>query len=126
MNPQIRAIWDFSCKVCAVLALFCAGAALFLWPQPHPQMAALGILFGACIGQFGLYLICTSVNSLSQDAKAEKQRAFTGYLLRYAIYAAAAFAGVFAGIPVLSILAGFLCAKGSLLVYSYINGKDKT
>lgn len=102
------------------LALACSILVLLLF---RSWKAALGVWIGAALSYAGLLMIIAWASSLVPE-NATKLKSACNYALRYGMYAGVMFFFTFLGIPVLSMLAGFLAGKASLIFYSLKNRKE--
>jgi small-conductance mechanosensitive channel len=110
---ETKVLFASACKITLALALVCSLAGLLLF---HSLNIFLGIWIGAVLGLIGLQMIVQFARTLSPETK--KSSGFFQYSIRYAMYAIVFFACAYKGIPVLSLLAGFLCSKLALFLYS--------
>lgn len=85
--------------------------------------AVLGIWIGAILAQTGLYAIIQYTRSLTPE-NATKVRGAINYTLRYAFYGIVMGLCAWQGVPVLSMLGGFLAGKLALILYSGVNRKE--
>lgn len=65
------------------------------------------------------------VAGLGSSIKEEKKKGKAGYYTRYLFYAACLFLGVWMHFSILTMLAGILIGKASLVVYSVKERKDR-
>lgn len=124
MSSTGRSIFSKACVYTAALALPAALLAWVLFPA-EGWKAPAGVAGGALIGLFGLWLIIGfSAQVTGMSASSAKSRAAAGFALRYILYGILMAALALCGIPLLAVLAGFLCSKLALLIYSYSLRKE--
>lgn len=124
MNPSVKKIWTSACRSSLLFTAACLVLTLAFWPREHAKLAAIGVALGAALGLAGLYLICNMAGSIAGEPDKAKKRGTVHYIGRYCFYAVVLFAGAWAGIPPLAMLAGFLCTKLALVVYSLQSRKE--
>lgn len=91
---------------------------LCFWPADGKGSAALGLILGSAIAMAGFVMICSMVNGLTSVNKG-KSKGRTGYYIRYAFYGVCLALGAWLmKFSVLTMLAGILAQKASLVVYS--------
>ncbi|WP_242744437.1 hypothetical protein [Allobaculum sp. Allo2] len=71
-----------------------------------------------------LYMIALSTRNLSGADAGKKSKGYGSYMLRYLMYAVLLFAGAFAGLPVLGLMAGIAIQKATLVLYARRGGKE--
>ena len=79
--------------------------------------SAAGIVIGLALGMTGLFLIIRFARSIGTDPKA-RRAGLIQYVLRYCLYGIVMAFFAWRSIPVLAMLAGFMCTKGAILIYS--------
>ena len=85
--------------------------------------ACLGVGIGSLLGVFGFIHIVRFCQSIDGDTNGKKA-GMVDYTIRYLLYGIVMFSFAYLGIPVLAMLAGFLCHKGAILIYSIHTRKE--
>ena len=96
-----------------IFALICA---IIAWAWFGFQ-AFLGVGIGSILGMIGFFHIVRFCQSIDGDTNGKKA-GIMNYVVRYLLYGVVMFGFAYLGIPVLAMLAGFLCHKGAILMYS--------
>ncbi len=81
----------------------------------------LGVILGGIVGLVGFRMIQTMVQSLEEQESQKKGR--RGYVLRYCFYGLCFAAGAYCSIPIVAMLVGFVCHKGTLIWYAWKEGR---
>jgi hypothetical protein len=81
----------------------------------------IGVWIGVFTALAGFEMIIRMVRSLPDNGEDGRQMGRGSYALRYAFYALVLAVGALRHVPVLAMLAGFVCHKLSLLIYTYQN-----
>lgn len=84
----------------------------------------VGIWIGCMTGLIGFRMIIQMANMLNPNEEGAKKQGYQSYVFRYFIYGGIMFASAYVGVPVLSVLAGMMCHKASLFIYSAIGKED--
>ena len=84
----------------------------------------IGVWIGCMAGLMGFNMIIQMAKNLNPDSQEAKKQGRGGYALRYLVYGIILFISAYMGVPVLSVLAGMMCHKASLLIYSAIGKED--
>lgn len=109
MNHEIRLI---SLILMGITAAICA----LIWSDQIVNIAG-GVMIGTCTGLIGFQMINAMSASIEQSGNA-KLKGYTSYLTRYALYAIIFALCITRGINVFALLAGVLCHKASIIVYT--------
>lgn len=107
------------CQYTGVLAFVCA---IIVWVC-FGTLAFFGVGIGAILGIAGFFhivMFCQHVNGETEGKKA----GFMNYAVRYFLYGVVMFGFAYLHIPVLSMLAGLVCHKGAILLYSIHTRKE--
>lgn len=83
-----------------------------------------GIWIGCMCALIGFRMIVKMTKSLNPDEQKAKKQGVFSYTMRYFFYGMILFICAYKGIPVLSVLAGIMCHKASLLIYTAIEKED--
>lgn len=83
----------------------------------------LGTWTGVALGLIGYHMIVAMAVSLNQEEDS-KAKGRNSYIVRYAFYGIVLAVMTMLGIPTLSMLAGFMIHKASLLIYASKERKD--
>lgn len=118
---EVSALFAWTLKATLALAALVSGLAGLFFKD---WQVFAGVWIGALMSIAGLYAIVGYTRSLTTDT-ASKIRALLNYSVRYLFYGAVMLLAAFAGIPVLSLLAGFLCGKLALIYYSFKIRKEE-
>ncbi|MGM9913121.1 ATP synthase subunit I [Floccifex sp.] len=86
--------------------------------------AFLGIWIGCMCALIGFRMIIKMAKNLNPDENKAKKQGITSYTFRYLFYGVVLAVSAFRGIPILSVLAGIMCHKASLLIYTAIEKED--
>jgi hypothetical protein len=132
MSPELKKIltdsslYTLTGVIAALLIawlLLLAKPGLYSWPH-----AAAGIVLGALAAVLSLVLIMLWSGSIGAvRPNARFAAAFGSYLMRYAFYALLLFLAVkYWNLPVLSMLLGIMIQKGSLVLYAFLQRKERT
>lgn len=117
---ELKTLFEKAGMYTFVLAvIFSAGTGVLF----HSWKAAAGIWIGAALAQTGLYAIMQYARNLT-EITASRTKAFMNYTMRYAFYGIVMAVCAWLGVPVLSMLAGFLAGKLSLVLYAGIQRKE--
>ena len=111
LNVMNKKILNYSLVIVAIVCII----AILLF---HDGKIVVGILAGIAIALTGYHMIISMTLSLRPDEKSGQKQ---GYVLRYLFYICAFVVMVVLGIPVLALLAGFLCHKAAILLYVVLN-----
>lgn len=84
----------------------------------------VGIWIGCCLALIGFRMIVQMAKMLDQDEEGAKKQGYRGYVFRYFMYGSIMLVCAYVGVPVLSILAGMMCHKVSLFIYSAFGKED--
>ena len=98
--------------LCAIIAWVCFGTSSFI-----------GVGIGAILGIAGFFhivMFCQRIDGQTDGKKA----GIMNYVVRYLIYGVVMFGFAYLHIPVLSMLAGLVCHKGAILIYSIHTRKE--
>lgn len=125
MRNETRRILYHSTLITLLLCLVSLVPIALFWPADDRMNAIGGLLWGALIAQAGLWMICQMVEGLGPSIKAEKKKGMAGYYVRYLFYALCLLLGVWMHFSILTMLAGILIGKASLVVYSVKERKDR-
>ena len=110
---DLKRLFVETTKDSLLLALPCACAAFFCFGW----LSGLGVVVGVVTGQVGLWMIIRFTKSITTHKKADRA-GLTQYVLRYCMYGIVMVVFTCVHVPVLAMLAGFMCSKGALLMYS--------
>lgn len=119
---DLKYLTQFECctslGLCAICSL--AGYCFF-----HLDFKALlGLWIGALAGILGFFAIIFMVKSINPNSKSNERFGTFNYVARYAMYGIIFGIAAWNKIPVLSMLAGFVCTKASLILYSLKTRKE--
>lgn len=83
-----------------------------------------GIWIGCMCALIGFRMIVKMALHLQPDAQKAKKQGIAGYISRYVFYGFIFVICAIKGIPLLSVLAGIMAHKVSLLIYTAIEKED--
>lgn len=109
MNREIRII---SLLLMMIVAAICA----VIW---HDQLLSIagGVVIGAMCGLIGFAMI-NNMSANIEHASNAKFKGYISYMIRYLFYALIFAVCIYRGINVFALLAGVICHKLSIIVYS--------
>ena len=117
MNSMRKKVEELSLLVSLPVSII--GMILF-----EQKTVFIGVWIGCMMGLIGFNLIIQMTQNLNPDGQKAEKQGRGGYALRYLVYGIILFISAYKGIPVLSVLAGMMCHKASLLIYSAIGKED--
>ena len=82
----------------------------------------LGVWIGCFVAIMGYFMISKFTCSVSCDEDEAKKQGRYNYTLRYGFYGVSFLVATLLGVPVLSLLAGYMCHKGALIIYALKEG----
>ena len=115
-------IKDMSKSIMAYTGIFTLICAIIAWAW-FGFYTFLGVGIGSILGMIGFFHIVRFCQSIDGDTNGKKAGAIN-YVARYLLYAVVMFGFAYLKIPVLAMLAGFLCHKGAILIYSIHTRKE--
>lgn len=115
MNKEIR-------RMTVIFMLVVALACAFMWQDALVRIAG-GVLVGGCAGLIGFAMI-VSMSANIEHVENARRKGYMGYITRYALYALIFAVCIYRGINVFAILAGFMCHKASIIVYTFRYRKE--
>ncbi len=104
-----------------LLALICSLLALALFFEAWKAVLA-GIWIGVCTGLMGFGMIVAMSERLTPDVDG-RRIGMSSYARRFLLYTLIFVLAVHSGVSVFALLAGMLCHKGSILLYTFIHRK---
>lgn len=84
----------------------------------------IGVWLGDLIALIGFRMIIRMAKNLQVDVEDAKKQGNVSYVTRYFFYGAMILLCAIMGVPVLSILAGMMCHKASLIIYTAVEKED--
>lgn len=84
----------------------------------------VGVWIGCLTALIGFRMIVQMAKMLNPDEEGAKKQGYRGYVFRYFMYGGIMFISAYVGVPILSVLAGMMCHKASLFIYSAIGKED--
>lgn len=114
LNVMNKKILNYSLVIVSIVCII----AILLF---HDWKIVVGILAGIAIALTGYHMIISMTLSLRPDEKSGQKQGSLGYVVRYLFYICAFVVMVVLGIPVLALLAGFLCHKAAILLFVVLN-----
>lgn len=124
MPPDLRQLFRYSGKATLILCAVACAVSLFIVQGRQWIFCAFAIFYGALCAMLSLYMIALSTRNLSGADAGKKSKGYGSYMLRYLMYAVLLFAGAFAGLPVLGLMAGIAIQKATLVLYARRGGKE--
>ena len=115
IKKMLRSIYLYT----GICTTFCAIIAWVLFGTP----SFIGVGIGAILGVGGFYHIVRFCQSINGEVNGKKA-GIANYAVRYLVYGVVMFGFACLKIPVLSMLAGLLCHKGAILIYSIHTRKE--
>lgn len=109
MNREIRWI---SLLLMTIVAIICA----LIWRDQILNVAG-GVIIGAFTGLIGFQMI-NHMSANIEHASNAKFKGYISYMIRYIFYALIFAISIVRGINVFALLAGVVCHKLSIIVYS--------
>ncbi|EOS62112.1 hypothetical protein C815_00124 [Firmicutes bacterium M10-2] len=110
---DLKKLFVQTTKYAVILGILCVCFAFVFFGMP----SAIGICVGVVTGQLGLVMIIRFARTIGSQAKANRS-GLKQYVLRYFMYGIIMVIFAYIGVPVLSVLIGFMCTKGAILMYS--------
>lgn len=92
----------------------------------HSQIFSvfIAVWIGGITGLYGYYRIVQMVLRIPSDEQTSKKMGTQEYMKRYLMYGIVLVLCQLIQIPVLGVLAGFMCHKGALLLYALKDKED--
>lgn len=118
LDRMTHRIDRFTCLYGLVVSVI--GSLIFVSDAFH---IFFGVWFGCALALIGYRMIVQMAKGLRTTESAGKRQGFGNYAIRYLFYAATMIGLVYAGFPILAILAGMLCQKIALITYSFVERK---
>lgn len=85
---------------------------------------SIGIIVGTLCAVMGFNMIIKFSEKINGDSVNVTGGSYSSYLRRYLLYALVLILCAYVEIPLLAVLAGFLCHKGAIVLYSFIHRKE--